>query len=56
VGAIERNRGEVDVASLTQRGGVMLTAFAPDLAAGLIRRLGGTEVALEMDQALRDKR
>jgi len=56
VGAIERNRGEVDVASLTQRGGVMLTALAPDLAAGLIRRLGGTEVALEMDQALRDKR
>jgi short-subunit dehydrogenase len=56
VGAIERNRGEVDVASLTQRGGVMLTALAPDLAAGLIRRLGGTEVALEMDQALREKR
>jgi short-subunit dehydrogenase len=56
VGAIERNRGEVDVASLTQRGGVMLTALAPNLAAGLIRRLGGAEVALEFDQALRDKR
>ena len=56
VAAIERNRGEVDVASLTQRGGVMLTALAPDLAAGLIRRLGGSDVALEMDQALRDKR
>jgi hypothetical protein len=34
----------------------MLAALAPDLSAGLIRRLGGPDVALEMDQALRDKR
>jgi NADP-dependent 3-hydroxy acid dehydrogenase YdfG len=44
------------VASITQRGGVVLAGLAPDLAATLIRRLGGSEVALEMDQALRDKR
>jgi len=56
VAAIERNRGEVDVASISQRGGVVLAGLAPDLAATLIRRLGGSEVALEMDQALRDKR
>jgi uncharacterized protein len=56
VAAIEHDRGEVDVASLAQRGGVVLSALAPDLAAKLVRRLGGVGIAREMDEALRDKR
>jgi short-subunit dehydrogenase len=56
VQAIERNRGEVDVASFAQRGGVALAGLAPDLAARVVRRFGGLEIAREMEQALRDKR
>jgi uncharacterized protein len=56
VHAIEHNRGEVDVASLSQRGGAVLAGLAPDLAANVVRRLGGADVAREMEQALRDKR
>ena len=54
--AIERNRGEVDVASVPQRGGALLAGLAPDLAASVVRRLGGTDIASEMEQALREKR
>jgi short-subunit dehydrogenase len=54
--AIERNRGEVDVASFPQRGGAVLAGLAPDLAATVVRRLGGADIAHEMEQALRDKR
>jgi uncharacterized protein len=54
--AIERNRGEIDVAALPQRGGAVLAGLAPDLAASVVRRLGGTEIASEMEQALRQKR
>jgi short-subunit dehydrogenase len=54
--AIEHNRGELDVASLPQRGGAVLAGLAPDLAAGVVRRLGGADIALQMEQALRDKR
>jgi len=56
VKAIERDRGELDVASLPQRGGVILSGLAPDLAAKVVRRLGGRDVAREMEQALREKR
>jgi uncharacterized protein len=56
VRAIERNRGEVVVASATQRGGAVIGALAPDLAAGVVRKLGGPKIAREMEQALRDKR
>jgi short-subunit dehydrogenase len=56
VRAIEHNSGEVDVASLSQRAGAMLAGLAPDLAAGVVRRLGGAEIAAEMERALRDKR
>ena len=45
VDAIERNRGEVDVASLAQRGGAVLAGLAPDLAASVARRLGGVGIA-----------
>jgi uncharacterized protein len=56
VQAIERNRGEVDVAALPERGGVLLAGLSRDLSANVVRRLGGVEVARKMEQALRDKR
>jgi len=56
VAAIEHNRGEVDVASIVQRSGVALSALAPDLMSGVVRRLGAEGIAREMDHALRDKR
>jgi short-subunit dehydrogenase len=56
VRAIEDNRGEVDVAAFSQRGGAILAGLAPDLAAKVVRRLGGLDIAREMEQALRDKR
>ena len=56
VRAIERDRGELDVASLPQRGGAVLAGLAPDLAAGVVRRFGGADIARQMEQALRDKR
>lgn len=54
--AIERDRGEVDVASPTQRTGVLLAALAPELSARVVRRLGGPEIARKMGEALQDKR
>jgi uncharacterized protein len=56
VAAIERNRGEVDVASLSQRAGVVFSAVAPDLSASVVRRLGGADIAREMGESLRVKR
>ena len=56
VRAIEHNRGELDVASLPQRGGAVIAGLAPDLAAAVVRRLGGEGIARQMDEALRDKR
>jgi len=53
--AIERDRGEVDVAAFPQRAGARMANLAPDLSAALVRRTGG-RVAREMDAALRDKR
>ncbi len=54
--AIERNRGEVDVAALPQRAGVVIAGFAPDLAAAVVRRAGGLRIAEEMGRSLRAKR
>ncbi len=54
--AIEHNRGELDVASITQRGGAIAAGLAPDLASKVVRRLGGDDIAREMEHALRDKR
>jgi short-subunit dehydrogenase len=56
VDAIERNRGEVDVASLVQRGGTILAGLAPDVAANVVRRLGGSEIARTAEAGLRDRR
>jgi short-subunit dehydrogenase len=54
--AIERDVGEVEVASVPQRVGVLLSAFSPELSARTIRLLGGREVARQMGEALREKR
>ncbi|HUB36706.1 MAG TPA: SDR family NAD(P)-dependent oxidoreductase [Solirubrobacteraceae bacterium] len=45
VGAIERNRGEVDVAPLPLRLGAAFAGLAPDLATSVSRRMGAEKVA-----------
>ena len=45
VRAIERNRGEIDVAPVSLRAGAMAAGLAPDLAATVSRRLGGPRIA-----------
>ncbi|HEY1832873.1 MAG TPA: SDR family NAD(P)-dependent oxidoreductase [Solirubrobacteraceae bacterium] len=56
VRAIEKNIGEVDVASPMLRLGALLSRVAPDLAAALARRLGSDEIAATYEQALSAKR
>ncbi len=55
-GAIERNRGEVDVAPLGVRAGAMAAGVAPELSARLQRRLGSERIASELAEAQRDQR
>lgn len=45
VEAIERNRGEVDVAPLSLRLGAAFAGIAPELAASFTRRTGGDRIA-----------
>jgi short-subunit dehydrogenase len=54
--AIERNLGEIEVASVPQRVGVLLGGLAPELSARVVRLLGGRQIAQDMGEALRDKR
>jgi len=56
VSAIERDRGEIEVATFSQRAGARVAGLAPDLSAAMVRRSGGPRIAREMDAALRDKR
>ncbi len=56
VDAIEHDRGEVDVATLLERGGTVLGQLAPDLQAKVVRRLGALDIGQQMERALRDKR
>ncbi len=56
VDAIERNRGEVDVAPLPMRLGAALAGFAPATSARVARRAGSDKVAAEMAAAQRRKR
>ena len=42
--AIERNRGEIDVAPLPLRAGAALAGLAPELAASVARRLGSEQI------------
>jgi hypothetical protein len=54
--AIEHDVGVVDVVSVSQRAGMFFSTVAPGLSARAVRRLGGREIARQMDEALRDKR
>ncbi len=56
LGAIERDRGEVDVAPLSLRVGAMIAGLAPELAASVSRRLGSDELAREFEVGQRGKR
>jgi uncharacterized protein len=56
VTAIERNRGEIDVAPVTMRVGGMAARLAPDVAASVSRKLGGTRVAEDHVAMQKDKR
>jgi short-subunit dehydrogenase len=56
VRAIERDRGEIDVAPLGLRAGVKVATLAPDVAATFNRRLGAQRVADAMDAGQRVKR
>jgi uncharacterized protein len=54
--AIERDRGEVDVAPISQRGGAIVGSLAPELSGRFVRRMGADEIAGQMERALRDRR
>lgn len=56
VEAIERNRGEVDVAPLTLRLGSAFSSVAPEIAASVARKLGGDRVAASMAAGQHEKR
>jgi short-subunit dehydrogenase len=56
VRAIERNRGEVDVAPVGLRAGAMAAGLAPDLAATVQRKLGGQRIAEDHVSAQTTKR
>jgi short-subunit dehydrogenase len=56
VSAIERDRGEVDVAPLTLRIGTMLSGLAPEAVATVQRRLGASELASQFEEGQREKR
>ena len=56
VRAIERNRGEVDVATVGLRAGAKAAGLAPDLAATVQRKLGGQRIAEDHVSAQTTKR
>ncbi len=56
VSAIERDRGEVDVAPLTMRAGVKFAELAPATAAALAARAGGAKLADELADGQAAKR
>jgi short-subunit dehydrogenase len=56
VRAVERNRGEIVVAPVSLRAGAIAAGLAPDLAAAVSRRLGGTGVAEHHVATQKDKR
>jgi len=56
VGAIEHNRGEVEVVTPLLRAGTALWALAPDLVSRLARRMGSEQIASTYERAMRQKR
>ena len=41
---------------LAQRGGAVIAGLAPDISANVVRKLGGVDIAKEMERSLKDKR
>jgi len=56
VKAIERDRGETDVAPPQIRATAMFAGLAPEIGARVARRLGSEEIAREMAEGQREKR
>jgi short-subunit dehydrogenase len=54
--AIERNRGEIDVAPLPLKLGATISGIAPELAATVTRKAGGDAVAAQFEAGQLDKR
>jgi short-subunit dehydrogenase len=56
VRAIERNRGEIDVAPLPLRASTVFASLAPELAGSVARRMGSERIASDMEAGQRNKR
>lgn len=56
VSAIERNRGEVDVAPIALRLGSTFSGLAPEMAATFTRKMGGEKIATSLAAGQREKR
>jgi short-subunit dehydrogenase len=56
VRAIERNRGEIDVAPVRMRVGVAVAGVAPEVAATVIRATGGAKVGDRLGETHAAKR
>ncbi|HEX5307835.1 MAG TPA: SDR family NAD(P)-dependent oxidoreductase [Solirubrobacteraceae bacterium] len=56
VSAIERNRGEVDVAPMSLRLGSALSGLAPEMAATMTRKSGSDRIAHQLADSQRGKR
>lgn len=54
--AIERNRGEIDVAPLALKLGATISGIAPELSATLTRKAGGDAIAAQFEAGQMDKR
>ena len=54
--AIEKNRGEIDVAPVGLKLGTLLGSIAPETAARVTRKSGGAEVAMQFETGQLDKR
>lgn len=56
VAAIERNRGEVDVAPLPLRASAAFAGLAPELTSAIARRMGSEDLSRQMQAGQADKR
>lgn len=54
--AIERNRGEIDVAPLALKLGATISGIAPELSATVTRKAGGDAIAAQFEAGQMDKR
>lgn len=54
--AIERNRGEIDVAPVGLKLGSLLGGIAPETAARVTRKTGGEDIAMQFETGQLDKR